>query len=136
MTIYEYIAYKNPHGAKEVLNNFGIKAIRDPKVLSKQLAYVVSKHGKKGLYHIASAHPDLELITHYNEHKNKKTEKPEEKIESPFASAEGQAIITAVDNIKSNQEMARNDKTDKSDKTEMFIIGAVVLVSLALILKK
>lgn len=141
-SIFEYIALKNPNGAKEVINSFGSKAIRRPDILAQQLADTVNQHGKTALYRIAAVHPDLQLISHYNDHnasKKLEVEKKSSKSESDsiFSSAEGQAIKKAVEDISKQQEIAKNT-TDKpkSEKSELLIIGAVVLIGLALVMKK
>ena len=141
MTIYEYVAYKNPIGAKTVLNSFGEKAVPRPDILARQLANAVNKHGKDALYRIASVHPDLQLVTEYNKQalKPKEEDKPCgcEKKESLFSSAEGQEIKKAVETISLKQDaLSNSQKEPKSDKTELMIIGAVVLVSLALVMKR
>jgi hypothetical protein len=75
MTIYQYIAYKNPMGAKKVLDSFGMRATRQPEVLARQLAGAVNRHGEQAMYRIASVHPDLELITEFNEYNAKREAK-------------------------------------------------------------
>lgn len=145
MTIYQYVAYKNPMGAKKVLDSFGIKAIRKPDVLARQLADAVNKYGKQAVYRIASVHPDLELITQFNDFNNQKEEKSDScscknEKDSLFSSAEGQAIKSAVEDIKRSQEVSsqvnNNQKDNRSEKSELLIIGAIALVGLALVLKK
>lgn len=150
MTIYEYVALKNPIGAKTVLNSFGEKAVRRPDILAKQLANSVNKYGKEALYRIASVHPDLRLVTEYNKQsialeevaKGEGKEKPcgcekEKEKESLFSSAEGQEIKKAVEDLSlKTNTLANTPKEQKSDKTELMIIGAVVLVGLALVMKK
>ena len=144
MTIYQYIAYKNPMGAKKVLDSFGMQATRKPEILARQLADSVNRHGKQAMYRIASVHPDLELITNFNAFNDKKEEKSDscsckEKEVSLFSSAEGQAIKSAVEDIKRSQEVSNQvggkGKEVRSEKSELLIIGAIAVVSLALILK-
>ena len=138
MTIYEYVAQKNPIGAKNVLNSFGHKAVPRPDILARQLANSVNQYGKEALYRIAAIHPDLELIEHYLDHSESKEAKSKtvEAEKSLFSSAEGQEIKRAVEDIKNNQNSKNNAPKEKSEKTELLIIGAVVLVALALVLKK
>jgi hypothetical protein len=136
ITLYEYVADKNPNGAKNVLNSFGKKAVRRPDILAQQLADLVNQRGKEALYRIASVHPDLELISHHNEYKQSQAEKAQAK-DSIFSSAEGQEIKRAVDDLKRNhQAPVSTPQAEKSEKAELMIIGAVVLVGLALVLKK
>jgi len=145
MTIFEYVAEKNPEGAREVMNSFGQKAIRRPDLLAKQLAQAVNQHGKIALFKIAAVHPDLELITSYNEYnaQSNPSEKKEDKPcncsgESVFSSAEGQAIKKAVEDLSKVQgtNPVAVTKDEKPEKTELMIIGAVAVICLALVLKK
>tara|TARA_R110000787_G_scaffold44415_9_gene109032 strand:- start:448 stop:885 length:438 start_codon:yes stop_codon:yes gene_type:complete len=143
MTIYHYIAYKNPNGAKNVLNSFGEKAIRKPEILAEQLANTVRKHGKEALFRIASVHPDLKLVSEYNKVATKNDE-PKEKPcscdkekESLFSSAEGQDIKKSVELLTQKQNQIDNSpKEQKSDSKELMIVGAVVVIALALVMKK
>tara|TARA_R110002020_G_scaffold468211_1_gene692325 strand:+ start:132 stop:575 length:444 start_codon:yes stop_codon:yes gene_type:complete len=147
MNLYEYVAVKNPVGAKTVLNSFGVKAVRRPDILSRQLANSVNKYGKEALFRIAAIHPDLQLVTEYNKavavnngESNEKycqCGKKKEEKESLFSSAEGQEIKKAVEDLSlKTDSLANTPKETKSDKTELMIIGAVVLVGLALVMKK
>jgi hypothetical protein len=141
MTIFEYVALNNPNGAKNVVNKFGHKAIRRPDMLARQLADTVNRHGKQAMYEIASVHPDLDLITHFNEFNAEKEGKSscgckDKKEDSLFSSAEGQAIKKAVEDISRKQEVAESGKKEKSEKSELLIIGAVAVIGLALVMKK
>lgn len=148
MTIYEYVAAKNPIGAKTVLNSFGEKAVPRPDILAKQLAESVNKYGKEALYRIAAVHPDLELVSEYYKQsssleKAAKGESEEscgcknKESESLFSSAEGQEIKKAVENLSLKQDqLANTPKETKSDSKDLMIIGAIVVVALALVMKK
>ena len=59
MNRYQYIAYNNPRGASEVVHRFGMRPIRNPHVLSRQLAKVVADHREEGATAVADIHPDL-----------------------------------------------------------------------------
>ena len=145
MNLYEYVAVKNPVGAKNVLNSFGEKAVPRPDILARQLANSVNKYGKDALFRIASVHPDIQLISEYNKQANKVSDAENEKTcsckketaESLFSSAEGQEIKKAVEDLSQKQSaLANSPKESKSDSKDLMIIGAVVLVALALITKK
>jgi len=143
MNIYEYVAAKNPIGAKNVLNSFGEKAVPRPDILARQLANSVNKYGKDALFRIASVHPDMELISEYNKKLSKDNGEEKtcsckkETAESLFSSAEGQEIKKAVENLSKKQDQLANaPKESKSDSKDLMIIGAVVVVALALVMKK
>ena len=57
MNIYQYTALNNPNGARQVVESYSIRA--DRKLLPKQLAFIVAKHGEEALSRVASIHPDL-----------------------------------------------------------------------------
>jgi hypothetical protein len=141
MTIYDYIAYKNPLGAKQVINSYGALANRRPDILAKQLANTVNKHGKQALYKIAGVHPDLELITHFNDY-NSEQEKGKDKScscnESAFSSLEGQAIKEAVQDLQVKQKVSEQtpETKEKTESKDLLIIGAIAVISLALIMRK
>lgn len=140
MNLYEYVALKNPNGAKNVVNSFGQKAIRRTDILAKQLANTVNSYGKDALFRIASVHPDLELISEYKKQIDSGKEKENcdcKKSESIFSSAEGQEIKKAVESIQEKQNSLNNQpKESKSESKDLLIIGAVVLVALALVMNK
>ena len=144
MTIYEYVATKNPIGAKTVLNSFGEKAVPRPDILAKQLANAVNKHGKDALFRIASVHPDMNLISEYNKEINKDKEVEgkscgcKEKEESIFSSAEGQEIKKAVETLGIKQDTLSNapKESKPSDSKDLMIIGVVAVIALALVMKK
>lgn len=150
MTIYETVAYRNPEGAKRVVNSYGSKAIRNPHALAKQLNDIVNAHGEEAQWRIAAIHPDYKLITDLNkmgEEEKATEEKGEEKTscdckedKGNFFSAEGQAIKDAVEDIKNNQDKVNgnnnNNNNSNSDKTELLIVGGIALIALALVLKK
>ena len=142
MTIYEYVAEKNPIGAKTVLHSFGEKAVPRPDILARQLANAVNKYGKDALFRIASVHPDLDLVNQYNKVANPPSEEDcgcskEKEKESVFSSADGEQLIKAVEDISKKQESPNPTINEKSsDKTELMIIGVVAVIALALITKK
>lgn len=144
MNLFQYVAYKNPEGAKRVINSYGEKAIKQPDMLAKQLADKVNKHGKEALYRITSVHPDLKLISDYHEVNQPKKEEKEDKPctcgKSDYSNADGgeaSEVKKVVEDIKRKQELdsvaTASQGKERSDKTELMIIGAVALIGLALV---
>tara|TARA_R110002020_G_scaffold44348_2_gene127986 strand:- start:2327 stop:2737 length:411 start_codon:yes stop_codon:yes gene_type:complete len=136
MNIYEYTAINNPLGAKKIINHYGQQAIRRPDILARQLASCVAKNGKQALLMMCEVHPDYELIREYTEYQAKK-EAEDLRLKNPFSSIEGKEIIESVKELK-NKAVAplTGAENGKNEKTELLIIGGVILVSLALITKK
>jgi|10_taG_2_1085330.scaffolds.fasta_scaffold34704_4 hypothetical protein len=137
MNIYEYTAYNNPLGAKKIITHYGEKAIRRPDILARQLAGCVANNGKDALLMVCEVHPDYKLIKDYTEYQAKKDAKAI-KDKNPFANAEGEELLASVKEIKDKSDSSTPSviPKDKSEKTELLIIGGVILVSLALITKK
>jgi len=61
MSIYSYIASRNPQGAIDVIRQFGYR-IQDPKHMGKNLEQLVAQEGKPALMAILKLHPDREVI--------------------------------------------------------------------------
>ena len=65
MTIYEYIASKNPSGANDILENYGFKGTTDQSTLSSRLKAIVRKYKKIALKDISLIHPDKDLLSQF-----------------------------------------------------------------------
>lgn len=130
MNIYQYTAINNPNGAREVVESYGIRA--NKKVLSKQLAHVVAKHGEEALDKVAMIHPDLPLFQRQiDTFKDKVKKEHEEK--SNFLNADGQQI---KEEIKSLKDSVNNPKEDNSkNKYELLMIGGILVLGLAIIFR-
>jgi hypothetical protein len=135
MNIYEYTAYNNPLGAKKIVNHYGQEAIRRPDILARQLAGCVASNGKEALLMICEVHPDYKLIKDYTEYQAKKDAEAL-KSKNPFANAEGEKLIASVNELKEKSTLPPIVENNKTERTELLIIGGVILVSLALITKK
>lgn len=131
MNIYQYTALNNPNGARQVVESYSIRA--DRKLLPKQLAFVVAKHGEEALSKVASIHPDLGLFQkQIDGFKEKYRKESEEK--SNFLNANGQQI---KDEIKSLKDSVSNPKeNDGKAKYELLIIGGIIVLGLAIVFRK
>lgn len=65
MTIYDYIASKNPSGVNKLLDNYGFKGTSDVSTLSSRLKAIVRKYKKVALQDISLIHPDKELLENF-----------------------------------------------------------------------
>ena len=136
MTIYEYTAIKNPRGAFNLLTHNNVKAHKHPQVLAKQLAQLVRSNGENALMQIAEIHPDLPLFKakfKELEEKHKKEISSNKTEHAGFSSADGQAIKSEMANL---QGEIRNQGSGEDKSKDMLIMGGVILLGLALILKK
>ena len=62
MTIYDYIASKNPSGTNKLLDNYGFDNTSNTKTLSERLKAIVRKYKKIALQDISLIHPDKALL--------------------------------------------------------------------------
>ena len=130
MNIYQYTALNNPNGARQVVESYSIRA--DRKLLPKQLAFIVAKHGDEALSKVASIHPDLSLFQkQIDGFKEKYKKESEEK--SDFSNANGQQI---KDEIKSLKDSVNTPKEDNGKgKYELLIIGGIIVLGLAIVFR-
>ena len=125
MNIYQYTAWNNRKGSESLVSSYGMTPIGHPDELAKQLATLVTQD-EQALQKIIAIHPDSQLFG------NSGFMLPDAKKDtsnacgcSNFSNMDGQSIKREVE-----QGMAQ-----KSEKTELFIIGGII-ITLALILKK
>lgn len=138
MNYYHYLALENPSGVASILSEYGIKPARNIKQLSKQLTQCVNRHGEDCLYKTTLIHPDRELMLDAFKVEIEKEKPKKEEVSNACgcsnfsnANANGQEIKKVVENIGFS-----NATGDPSKKTELLIVGGVVLIALALILNK
>lgn len=138
MNYYHYLALENPDGVASLLVDYGIKPSRNVKQLSRQLTHCVNKHGEECLYKTTLIHPDRELMLDAFKVEIEKEKPKKEEVSNACgcsnfsnANADGQQIKKVVENIGFSNAVG-----DPNKKTELFIVGGVVLIALALILNK
>lgn len=138
MNVYEYVAVNNPYGAKSVIEDYGMKAVPNNKVLAKQLAALVSKYKDDALNKIAHIHPDLPLFqAQFDELKARYENDSKQKDVSHFANIDGQTIKSDIASIKDRISMSNDKGVDHSKhRQELLIIGAIMVIGLAIIFKK
>lgn len=121
ITIYEYTATNNRSGAQQVAREFGMQPANNPRMLAQQLAEIVRRHGKQAVDKLKEVHPDVDEFE--CDCTDKKTSNA---CGSCHSNIDGQAIKSEVAGLREKL----------SDKSELLIIGGVVILTLALILKK
>lgn len=132
MNIYQYTALNNPNGARQVVESYSIRP--DKKLLPKQLAFVVAKHGEEALSKVASIHPDLPLFQKQIDNFKEKIKKEHEE-KSNFSNANGQQIKDEIKSLKDSFQNIDGDKDKGKAKYELLIIGGVIILGLAIIFK-
>lgn len=131
MNIYQYVAFNRPIDSATILGNAGIRPSRDKRELSKQLYMFVQNGGEKAWMQIARIHPDLPLFEKLNENALK-FEKENMKTKE-YSNACGCSNFSNTDGQSMKNEIASKLESNRS---EILIVGGVVLLGLALILKK
>jgi hypothetical protein len=135
MNLYQYTATRNPMGSKAVVESYGLRA--DRKSLGKQLASIVARHGDKGLKSVSDIHPDLPLFQkQIDDFKSKIKEDHEGSKSSGFSNIDGQTIKNDISALKDKVSSKVSDEAEGKSKIELLIIGGVIVVALAIILKK
>lgn len=134
MNVYQYTALNNPQGSTDMVESYGIRAIRHPKHLAKQLALVVAKHRDSALGKLAEIHPDVPLFQKQIDDFKVKIKSESEKNNSSFSNfIDGQTIKSDIASLQ--DKVSTTPETGKS-KTELLIIGGVIVIGLAIIFKK
>lgn len=134
MNVYQYTALNNPQGSTDMVESYGIRAIRHPKHLAKQLALVVAKHRDSALGKLAEIHPDVPLFQKQIDDFKVKIKSESEKNNSSFSNfIDGQTIKSDIASLQ--DKVSPTPETGKS-KTELLIIGGVIVIGLAIIFKK
>ena len=137
MTIYDYVAYKKPQGAAKVIESFGMRAVRsNPRDLSNQLKFVAKKHGGEALRRIVKVHPDRELFEFERKQMSNASG-------CGCSNADGNSKNTAQELVSPTNEVvevekirASNEKESKLLSQNNLIIGGMVVLGLAIIMKK
>lgn len=142
MNIYQYTALNNPDGSMKVVESYGIQALRNPKQLGKQLAMIVAKNGDEALNKVASIHPDLPLFQkQIDDFKAKIKKESESNSMNNFSNfVDGQSLKNDISSIKDKMYSADGSSTANIEashrtKSELLIIGGVIVIGLAIIFK-
>tara|TARA_R110002012_G_scaffold321269_1_gene548451 strand:+ start:972 stop:1394 length:423 start_codon:yes stop_codon:yes gene_type:complete len=140
MTIYDYCAHKNPSGSAKVIASFGMQPVRDIDELAQQLAFCAKRNGGEVLRRIVLIHPDRALFEHERKEK-------EAKMLSAAGEDKTPPIIGGSDldkemirlNAEKEADKLRQQKSESESKLlsqNNLIIGGVIVLGLALIMKK
>jgi hypothetical protein len=136
MNVYQYTALNNPHGSTEMVESYGIKAIRHPKHLAKQLALVVAKHRDSALGKLAEIHPDVPLFQkQIDDFKVKIKSEHDNNNNSSFSNfIDGQTIKSDIASLKDKVSTPTTD--NGKNEIKLLMIGGIIVIGLAIIFKK
>lgn len=130
MNVFEYTAKNNTNGTAKLIESYGVAPER--KVLSKQLAGVISRDRENGLARLRAIHPDLSLFQDELDTLKAKIKSEYEAKKQEFHNADGQSLKNDVANLKNG---VSNKETEGKSKQELMIIGGVIIIGLAIIFK-
>ena len=138
MNLYQYTATHNPNGSREIVESYGIRA--DRKMLPKQLASVVARHGQEALDKVTNAHPDLPLfqkkLDNFYIQIKKQFEDNKNEPKNTFSNIDGQALKSEISSLKDSFHNATGSQSNNaSSKHELLIIGGILVIGLAIIFK-
>lgn len=123
MNVYQYIAIRNPMLAKEMVEHYGIRP--NKKDLARQLAHVVAENGMPALEYLSEIHPDLPLFQQKLDELRAKDRKAIEENQKPnYFSATGNIEAQSTPKV-----------IDQKTRSELLIIGGVLVLGLAVILR-
>lgn len=132
--VFNYCAYHNREGSSALVASYGIRPSRDPRELAKQIALCMTKDRENVKSKLADIHPDRDLFE--NKHNALKADfesKLKEK-EALFTNMNGSNLKSEVAhfmNASGTIEAERQKKTH-----ELLMIGGIIIISLAIIMKK
>ena len=139
ITIYDYVASKNPKGAAKVISSFGMNPVRtNARELGKQLGYCAKRNGGEVLRRIVLIHPDRQLFDF-------ERKQIEEKKEKEMSNASGCGCSNATGNEPTviggsdlEKEMLKlnSEKDSKLLTQNNLVIGGIIVLGLAIIMKK
>lgn len=133
MNVFEYTAIRNPRGAAQMVQVYNLQPERNPRMLARQMAYCVERDGKYAKKLLAKIHPDKEIfeqqVADVKSEMEKAITEKQTKLEEMFHNMNGQ-------NLKAEIEGLKNTDGTKRDKSELLMIGGLMLIGLALVLKQ
>jgi len=127
MNVYQYTALRNTMGAQEVVASCGMRPHPHPQALAQQLASCVARGGYDVLARVRDIHPDLELFQdQVDKYKDKYRKEKDDFMEKHFSNASGQTIKAEVEGLRDGG----------SNSKDLLIVGGLVVVALAIVMRK
>lgn len=139
MNVYEYTALNNPSNSAELVASYNVRPERNHRRLGKQLASLVNKYGEEALDKIASIHPDLPLFQKAIDDYKAKIKAESDSKQQAYNNfvTDGQALKNDVAYLKATGIDSSTATATESHKTrDLLIIGSVLLIGLAIVMKK
>ena len=127
MNVFAYTAYKNPHKAANIIRKYGGRPAKDKYQLGRQLANAVKIGGQPALDEVAKAHPDYNMIS---DELNKGGDYSN-MAGGEHSNACGCGGYANADGNGNNGGILKRFDS----KTETLMVGGIILIGLALVLK-
>lgn len=133
ITVYDYIAANDPTGTEAICNKYGysLQNMRDSQDLAQCLAELVNEEGEPALTDILSIHPDREVLLQKFSGEQP-TPNGNNKCKCGNCSGKG---VTNQYIEQAHQTAGYGLSMLTSNPAGLFIIGGVILLSLAIITK-
>lgn len=132
--VFNYCAYHNNTGSKALVASYGIRPSQSHKELAKQLAFCMTKDREGMKKKMADIHPDKDLFEAREiEIRNEMDSKLKEK-EAQFQNMNGSALKSEVAHFMNASGPTDSDQSRKTH--EILMIGGIIIISLAIIMKK
>lgn len=120
-TVYHYIAERNPHGAKAVIEGFGYRVV-DRNQMGNNLQKLVATEGEEALKEVLELHPDKDVILEVFSEKSDSNDL--ETILEKFVNANG-----------SEKSEVKSEAKAVTDNFSLLFLAGVTILAVA-ILKK
>lgn len=146
MTVYDYIAQRNPNGARNVLSQFGYslkypKQAQNAKYMGNNLLQLVQREGEPALRAIMDIHPDKGVIMETFQaeeskdcgcHKNNGNSNQYMNFDGMKDSILASAVIQSQNN--SNNSANNNESNKLSAQSSAMIIAGSIFIATSIVI--
>lgn len=135
--IYEYIAQMRPQEAEAVCNKYGwtLQSMETPEDLANCLENLVAEEGEPAFLDLLAIHPDKDVIIEAYNGQDPAAPAAGGSGGCGCAGCKGKSEGSAVDKAVSSASAAIHNSGSFFHQSNLMIIGGVVLIGLALVLK-
>jgi len=128
-TVYDYVAIKNPQGAKQICEAFGYR-VTNSRDMSQNLKTLVNNEGEEAIKMIMDFHPDKEIILDYFG-----TPKTEQKTTSCGCPTKDNTARTIEQFLNVNGRQENSEARALATNTNTIIFASALVLAVAIIFK-